>query len=56
MAALPEDRVDGRAVDQADGRVVREDDHQEGAGHAAEAAADGGTDRAGEYAPSRLRE
>ena len=58
VAALRVAPGDGRAVlpaDQAAGRVVREDDPREGAGHAAAAEAGAGTDRAVEFAPSRLR-
>ena len=54
------DRVDGQAaallVDRADAPAVRAVDPPEEAGHAAAgAAADGGTDRVGECAPSLLR-
>ena len=58
VAALRADRVDGQValpVDQAAGQVVREDAPREEAGHVAEAAADDGTDRVVECAPSRLR-
>ena len=63
-ALLPADRVAALRVgvladppvDQAGGRVAQGDDRRAEVDHGAEVAAGDGTDRAGECAPSRLRE